>query len=262
MPMRSDAVIYAAAGAAAGALAAYFAMRPSARHRSSGQKPKLTYFNVPGRVAGLRIMMFRIFGKGGWEDERVEFKDWPSMKPTLPLQFLPLLTLPDGRTVHQADAMERWAGKLAGLYPSDPDEALFVDEMISTVYEARAKAPRPSSVVTKEMLPDLWKEFTEGTMRTFFDFIQDRVAGPFFRGAELTVADLTLFMLVTTFVNGEIPFVPSSYIDGWPAIKAHYAAVRAHPLVQAYEAALPAYQPYAPASSDAVSQVKEQVGKM
>ena len=106
------------------------------------QKPKLTYFNVPGRVAGLRIMMFSIYGKDGWEDERVEFKDWPSIKPTLPLRFMPLLTLSDGRKLHQADAMERWAGKARGLYPADPDEALFVDEMISTVYEARAKAPR------------------------------------------------------------------------------------------------------------------------
>lgn len=219
------------------------------------EKPKLTYFDVPGRVAGLRIMMFSIYGKDGWEDERVEFKDWPSIKPTLPLRFMPLLTLPDGRQLHQADAMERWAGKACGLYPADPDEALFVDEMISTVYEARAKAPRPSSVVTKEMLPELWKEFTEGSMKMYFDYIQERVIGPFFRGAQLTVADLTLFMLVSTFVNGEIPFVLSSYVDGWPGIKAHYAAVQAHPLVQAYDAA------YA-AGSDAVRQVNDQVGKM
>jgi len=248
------AALYAVAGAAAGAIATYLILRPSTRPRA-GQKPRLVYFNVPGRAVGLRIMMYKIYGKDGWEDERIEFKDWPSLKPTLPLQFMPLLTLPDGRQVHQTDAMERWAGKAAGLYPMDADEALFVDEMMTTVYEARSKAPRASSVVTKEMLPGLWAEFLEGTMKMYFDYIQQRIMGPFFRGAELTVADLTLFMLVSTFVNGEIPFVAATYIEGWPSIKAHYAAVQAHPMVQVYDAA------YA-ACSDAVSQVKDQVGKM
>ena len=252
----SDAALYAAIGATTGALATYLFLRPSVRSRA-GQKPKLVYFNVPGRVCGLRIMMFQIYGKDGWVDERVEFKDWPSVKPTMPLQMMPLLTLSDGSRVHQTEAMDRWAGKLAGLYPADPDEALFVDEMISTVFEARSKAPSPSSVVTREMLPALWKEFIEGKMAMYWDYIQQRVMGPFVRGAELTVADLTLFTLETTFVNGEIPddLVPGSYIDGWPVIKAHYAAVKAHPMVRAYEAANVA-------GADAISEVKDQVGKL
>uniref|UniRef100_A0A7S0BBU4 GST N-terminal domain-containing protein n=1 Tax=Pyrodinium bahamense TaxID=73915 RepID=A0A7S0BBU4_9DINO len=214
-----------------------------------GQKPQLLYFNVPGRVAGLRIMLFTAYGKDGWVDRRVEFKDWPQIKATLPLQFVPLLTLPDGRTVHQADTMMRWAAKKAELYPADPDEALFVDEMISTVYEALSKAPRPSSLVTKEMLPELWAEFTAGPMKMYLDYIQGRIAGPFFRGRDLTAADLTLYMLVNYFVNGEISFVPMSYMDGWPGIRAHYAAVKEHSLVVAYDAAY--------AASDAINEVKE-----
>ena len=114
--MVSDAVLYATVGATTGALATYFFLRPSVRSRA-GQKPKLVYFNVPGRVCGLRIMMFHIYGKDGWVDERVEFKDWPSVKPTMPLQMMPLLTLPDGSRVHQTEAMDRWAGKMAALYP-------------------------------------------------------------------------------------------------------------------------------------------------
>mmetsp|Transcript_33805 Transcript_33805/g.61320 ORF Transcript_33805/g.61320 Transcript_33805/m.61320 type:complete len:242 (-) Transcript_33805:148-873(-) len=216
----------------------------------SGKKPQLMYFNVPGRVAGLRMMMFTIYGKDGWEDRRVEFKDWPQVKATVPLQFLPILILPDSRKIHQADAMVRWAAKKAGLYPTDPDEALFVDEVISTVYEALSKAPRPSSLVTKEMLPGLWAEFTEGPMKMYFDYLQGRILGPFFRGVELSAADLTMYMLVSYFVNGEISFVSPDYVDGWPGIKANYAAVRAHPISKAYEAA------YA-TDSDAIDQVKE-----
>ena len=57
-------------------------------------------------------------------------------------------------------------------------------------------------------------------------------------------------MLVNYLVNGEISFVPTSYIDGWPRVSAHYAAVKTHPLVVAYDAA------YA-ADSDAIDEVKE-----
>ena len=219
-----------------------------AEYGSGLQKPQLMYFNVPGRVAGLRILMFAIYGKDGWEDRRVEFQDWSAIKPTLPLQFLPVLTLPDGRRVHQAEAIMRWAGRqVPGLYPADDlDAALFVDEMMSTVYEALSKAPRPSSVVTAEMLPGLWKEFTEGPMRVYFDYIQKQLGpGPFFRSAaspgadedNLCIADLALYMLVNYFANGEIPHVSTSYVEQWPGISAHFAAVKAHPMVTAYEAA-------------------------
>eukprot|EP00931_Biecheleriopsis_adriatica_P104433 TRINITY_DN79105_c0_g1_i1.p1 TRINITY_DN79105_c0_g1~~TRINITY_DN79105_c0_g1_i1.p1 ORF type:complete len:237 (-),score=41.87 TRINITY_DN79105_c0_g1_i1:120-830(-) len=217
------------------------------------QKPQLMYFNVPGRVAGLRILMFTIYGKDGWEDRRVEFKDWPEIKPGLPLQFMPLLTLPDGRKVHQADAIYRWAAKKAGLYPADPDEALFVDEMISTCFEALSKGPRPSNIVTSEMLPGLWKEFTEGEkapLKMYFDYIQEKITGPFFRGSDLSAADLTLYMLLNYFVNGEISFVSKTYVDQWPGLKAHHDAVKAQPIVQAYYAAYSL-------DSGAIEQVKE-----
>jgi len=219
------------------------------------KRPQLVYFNVPGRVAGLRIMMFKIYGKDGWEDRRVAFKDWPKIKPTLPLQFLPLLTLPDGRTVQQAEAISRWAAKKAGLYPADADEALFVDEMSATVFGALSQAPRPSSVVTTEMLPGLWDEFARGPMAIYFDYFQERLAGcedgPFLRGADLTAADLALYMLVSYFVSGEISFVPTTYVRGWPKVAAHHDAVTAHPLVVAYHAA------YADGGADAIDEVKE-----
>lgn len=233
---------------------------------SAESRPQLMYFDVPGRVAGLRILLFTIFGKDGWEDRRVAFENWPGIKPTLGLQCLPVLTVPSipehdqtkGQqkmtSIHQAEAMMRWAGRKAGLYPSDADAALFVDEMMSTIYEALSKAPRPSSLVRKEMLPQLWKEFTEGEtapMHIYFNYIQERIAGPFFGGDELSVADLTLYMLVNYFVNGEIPHISPDYVEnGFPRIKTHHAAVKNHPIVKAYDAA------YAD-KSDAVDQVKE-----
>mmetsp|Transcript_110803 Transcript_110803/g.220386 ORF Transcript_110803/g.220386 Transcript_110803/m.220386 type:complete len:242 (-) Transcript_110803:212-937(-) len=232
---------------------------------ASDSRPQLMYFDVPGRVAGLRILMFTVFGKDGWEDRRVAFKEWPELKATLGLQYLPLLSIPGSPPVkvHSAEAMMRWAGKQAGLYPTDADAALLADEMMTTVYEALSKAPRPSSIVTADMLPQLWKDFTEdpppaegqkakkAPMSLYFSYIQDRIKGPFFAGADLSVADLALYMLVNYFVKGEIPHISAEYVPStFPAIKDHHTAVKEHPLVKAYDAA------YADSSS-AVHEVKE-----
>merc|ERR1712032_1373048 len=154
------------------------------------------------------MMMFAIYGKDGWEDQRVEFKDWAKIKPTLPLKYVPLLTLADGRQVHGADAMTRWAGKKAGLYPSEADEAIFVDEMISTVFECLSKGPRVSHLLPAEKLAEEGKSFREGLCKVYFDYIEKRIDGPFFCGNDLTAADLTLFMLVAMFAQGEVSYIP------------------------------------------------------
>jgi glutathione S-transferase len=213
------------------------------------EKPRLTYFNVPGRVAGLRIILFKLYGKDGWEDERVSFQDWPQLKPSMPLNCMPVLTLPDGTKVQQCEAMMRWAGSKAGLYPADVDEALFVDEMVQTVFEALAKAPRASKHVSKDMLPELGREFIEGPLKVHFTYIQGRIKGPFFLGEDLSIADLSLYMLINMIVKGEVSYIPASYVKDFPGISANYAAVKAHDVVKAYDCA------YADAS-DATKEVE------
>ena len=66
-----------------------------------------------------------------FEDERVKFDQWASMKPTTKFGQLPLMTLPDGTVLAQSDAMLRFVARLPGseeLMPTDPIEALRVDE--------------------------------------------------------------------------------------------------------------------------------------
>ena len=45
----------------------------------------------------------------------------------------------DGVLVTQSDAITRYAGKLAGLYPTDPYQALLCDEVLSAVEDANIK---------------------------------------------------------------------------------------------------------------------------
>ena len=88
--------------------------------------PVLTYFDAAGRVFGLRACLFKAYGKEGWVDNRVAFKDWRQLKQTTPLGTLPTLTLADGSVMVQTESLARWAAKQAGLYPDDPLEALKV----------------------------------------------------------------------------------------------------------------------------------------
>ena len=121
--------------------------------------PKLTYFDLAGRAFGLRIALFKAFGKDGWVVDRIEFETWPSLKPKTPLGSLPILTLPNSSVRAQTDALTRWAGKKAGLYPNDEDDALIVDEVITTSFEAFNKTPQASNDEEKKRLR---QEYAEG----------------------------------------------------------------------------------------------------
>lgn len=70
------------------------------------------------------------------------YDEFKAIASTLPSAALPTLEiLQDDGTKHvvdQSNAMLRFAGKVCGLYPTDPLEALAVDQIIDTIEEAHA----------------------------------------------------------------------------------------------------------------------------
>lgn len=196
--------------------------------------PKLTYFNLVGRVFGLRIALFKAFGKDGWIDDRIEFSQWADMKPKTPLGYLPILTLEDGEVRTQTDALTRWAGKKSGLYPSNEEDALIVDEVITTSFEALNKTPMSKNEEEKKKLRT---EYAEGFLSKALTLLQDRVkaGNPWVAGSSLSVGDLTLVMLTDMIVTGNFDYVPPSLIvDGFPILAAHRDSVYNHELVKEY----------------------------
>ena len=51
----------------------------------------VTYFPLYGRGEYLRIALTA--SKAKWRDKKVEFQDWPQLKPKTPNGFLPLLEM-------------------------------------------------------------------------------------------------------------------------------------------------------------------------
>lgn len=197
-------------------------------------QPKLTYFPAAGRTWGLRIAMFKAFGKDGWVDERIQFSDWKNMKPNTPLGSLPILTF-NGHTLTQCDALTRWAGKQAGLYPSDAMAAFWVDEAMTTAFEALNNTPGRG--LTTEEKKKAREAYAEGFLSTALLFLESRVgAMPFLTGDDLTIGDLTIVMLTDMICLGDFDFVsPSLITDKFPGLAAHRERVKNHELVKDYD---------------------------
>merc|ERR1719271_1583485 len=133
---------------------------------------KFTYFDGAGRALPCRVALFNAFGKDGWTDDRLSFADFGPKKAAgaFPLGSLPVLTLPDGREICQSMAIAVWAAKHGEkpLYPSDPTEALLVDEVFQSAFELLGKAPQdPDQEVKKKKR----EEFAAGGMKTFMQML-------------------------------------------------------------------------------------------
>jgi len=79
---------------------------------------KLTDFDVDGgRAEPTRIALS--IGGIAFEDHRISFSEFGRMRASTPFNALPAIEMNDG-VYTQSNAMNRYFGKQAGLYPEDP----------------------------------------------------------------------------------------------------------------------------------------------
>src|SRR5919108_97647 len=101
--------------------------------RAAAHRLKLTYFDFDGGRGEPARLALAVAGIP-FDDDRVASPEWPALKPSMPFQALPVLEV-DGIVVTQSNTINRYVGKLAGLYPADPLEAAFCDEVMDAVEE-------------------------------------------------------------------------------------------------------------------------------
>ncbi|XP_062560800.1 glutathione S-transferase-like [Armigeres subalbatus] len=97
---------------------------------------KLSYFNVKALGEPLRLLMS--YGNLPFEDIRIEFEDWPTVKPTTPMGQMPVLSV-DGKQVHQSLAMARYLANQVGLAGANDWENLTIDIVVDTINDFRLK---------------------------------------------------------------------------------------------------------------------------
>jgi glutathione S-transferase len=197
----------------------------------------LTYFDFDagrGEVARLALHI----GGIAFEDRRVAFKDWDAQRDRYPFQALPVLEV-DGKTVAQSNAINRYVGKLAGLYPQDDWQALLCDEVMDAV-EDLDHLIGPTIDLPAEQKKAVRTGLAAGPIPRYLEQFAARLkaaGGEYFAGGRLSVGDLKVWMMVRWLRGGVLDFIPKDIPDRVaPLLVQHAGRLAAQPKIAEYYA--------------------------
>lgn len=200
-------------------------------------KLKLTYFDFHGgRGEPVRLALH--IGGIAFEDNRFAGSAFAEVRKTLPLGQVPVLEV-DGVVVTQSDAMTRYAGKLANLYPTDAYQALLCDEVLDAVEDANIKLGTTFGL-TGDALKDARTAFVTGPLPLYLRWLQTQLqarGGDYFADGRLTIADLKVFVFVRGFNSGHLDHVPTDLVESIaPLLNTHNKRIAQTPAVAQYYA--------------------------
>lgn len=194
---------------------------------------KLTYFDAVGYAESIRLTL--TIGGLPFSDERLSPDQFASARAggQFPFLSVPVLSV-DGETFAESNALLRYAGKLAGLYPSDDGLAAMrvdmasdgVDTLIRNIFMHEAKEEREKAVA--ESFPRYM-----GAVERMYA----KTEGAFLLGETMSVVDVKLHIVVTMLSTGKVPHVPADVFEKFPLVRAMAEAVGAHEKVKAWKAA-------------------------
>ncbi len=198
---------------------------------------KLTYFDFDGgRAEPIRIA-FHAAGID-FEDERISFPEFGEMRKDTRFNSVPVLEI-DGATVTQSNALSRYVGKMAGLYPADNLQALYCDEVLGALEDLSHYVVQTFGLedealrLAREKLVDGWLSvYLKG-----LDELLARGGGEYFAGDDLTVADLKAFVQIRALRAGILDHVPADLVQRLaPGLVEHQKRIESDSRVVAYYA--------------------------
>jgi glutathione S-transferase len=200
-------------------------------------KLKLTYFDFDGgRGEPARLAMF--IGGVAFEDHRIAGPEWPKHRDRMPFRAMPVLEV-DGRIVTQSNTINRYVGRLAGLYPKDDWQAAVCDEIMDATEDISARIGNTIA------LDDAGKKkareaLVADALPRHLETLQARLkaaGGEYFADQRLTVADLKVFMLLRWLRSGVLDHIPKDIVDRTaPLLVKHLERVASQPKVAEYYA--------------------------
>ena len=198
---------------------------------------KLTYFDFHGgRAEPARLALH--MGGIAFEDSRFAFADFAEVRKSTPLGQVPVLHV-DGVQVTQSDAITRYAGKLAGLYPLDAFQALLCDEVLDGVEDANVKLGTTFGL-TGDALKAARTALVNGALPQYLGWLQAQLqahGGQFFADNRLTIADLKVFTFVQGLNSGRLDHVPTDLVEKVaPLLAAYTQRIAQTPAIAQYYA--------------------------
>ncbi len=201
---------------------------------------KLTYFDFDGgRGEPIRIA-FHMAGID-FEDNRISFAEFGEMRQSTRFNSVPVLEI-DGVEVAQSNALSRYVGKIAGLYPDDSLQALYCDEVLGALEDLSHYIVRTFGLKDEE-LRLAREKLVDGWLSVYLrglDALLARGGGEYFAGNGLTIADLRTFVQIRSLRSGNLDHVPKDIVQRLaPGLVEHQARIESDPRVVAYYAARP-----------------------
>jgi len=198
---------------------------------------KLTYFDFDGGRG--EVVRIALHAAGiEFDDDRLTFQEFKEMRQSTRFNSVPVLEI-DGASISQSNAMSRYIGKLAGLYPEDDLQALYCDEVLGTIEDVNHHVVRTFGLEGDE-LKEAREKLVSGWLTVYLrglDELLTRGGGEYFADNRMTVADLKVFVQTRWLRSGALDHVPTDLIDQLaPGLVDHQERIAADPVVSTYYA--------------------------
>ena len=199
-------------------------------------KLRFTYFDIKGSRGQVSRLLFDLADLEA-EDVRLGFQEFVAMKNEFPFGAVPVLEV-DGQAISQSNGINRYLGKIAGLYPSDPLQAALCDEIMDAVEDVTNKVQVTLYIKDEEEKKAARLALAEGPIPFYLKRIAKRLeerGGSYFADGRLTIADLKVFVWVKGLGSGVLDHLPTDLVQSHaPSLLKHHDMVWALPKVQAH----------------------------
>lgn len=198
---------------------------------------KLTYFDIDGGRAEPVRIAFHAAGIE-FEDHRISFPEFLETRDRMRFHCAPVLLI-DGSEVTQSNAMCRYIGKMAGLYPEDDVQALYCDEAMEAAEDLLHQVVRTFGL-EGDKLKAAREKLVDGWLSIYLKGLNEILArgGDYFADNRLTVADLKIAVVTKWLRSGELDHIPTDIVERVaPLLVTHEERVMQDPVVTAYYAA-------------------------
>jgi glutathione S-transferase len=195
-------------------------------------RPRLIYFNFPASRGEECRIALHLAGVD-FEDVRVESKDWPAMKNSMPFGALPVLEMPGKPPLAHSNAILVFIGRQHHLHPGDDFEAARHEGLMSAVEDIRHTISPTLRISDPDQKRAAREALAANELTTWSSQVERQLgAGPFIGGATLQVADLKLYMMARWLTSGVLDHIPPSVLDHCPKLLRLHKAVDEHSGVQ------------------------------
>ncbi|XP_056020329.1 hematopoietic prostaglandin D synthase-like [Ostrea edulis] len=187
------------------------------------------YFNVKGRGEVVRL----VFVAAGvdFDDRRIEFQDWPKVKPTTPTGQLPILEI-DGKKYFQSISLARYIAKKNGLAGTNDLEQLQIDQVVDNVHDLHEEMIVPIFEKDEKRKAEQTKKLMEESIPRGMGFLSKTLkdnGGQYFVGKKLSLADIYFFDVVSRFLEKD-----DKVLDKFPELKANLNKTKSLPKIADY----------------------------